>query len=1466
MQQQATNTHPGDESTRQLIGLENGVSSRHQRRHRFVLLVVAIVALFLQLGSSVTLAHSDSEKGPFVYNMPKGDGTYHRTDDIAGAQAQAEQWTEEGKTAWFNTIYGEEGTAWRSTGPTYCDFLHGPGTHVFGCLKPAEYWAFGNWQDAGPEGNAEFSLSMFSGADPSCPDCDPDCIDGNPCNLATGSKVQTEIDYRSGDGLLNLSRTYSSNASGHVSRYGAGWTAPYDKKLDLGQESAGVIIVRRNGTGLFFYETSLNSGLWVADSGIRTTLTEETSTNYLLQFEDGRQERYSVTDGSLLRESNSNGFVASFTHNRGAGTITIRDRFGRIMVMTLGYPGIPDGGISKVTLPDGGEVTYQYDGVNLVQANYPDGTAKKYYYENTLLPNHLTGISFIDRNAVESRYANYGYDDQTEDSARAILTEHAGGHEKLTFDYVGSTQVTTTDAEGNQRVTVFEKNNIGSKRIKSITQLGDGKTTNKVYDDNDNNKLTCYQDEEGNITTYEYNTNLQRTSMTTGQTGTCEPLAPVATADTITTSHEYLTPKLGLKTFVRKPSVSGGSNVSETETRYDRPTFVRLPTSVIQRGYKPDGTVVSRTVSMRYNDSQRLLDRIDGPRTDVADITNLVYNECTTGGACGQLNHVTNAKGHVTTYDSYDANGRVQQLTDANGLVTTHSYDSRGRVETITQTPPVASGLAARLTRYTYKAFGAVETLTTADGITLTYGYDAAQYLRSVTDNSGNRIEYDYDLRGNQTDTRTKDPDGTLVRTVSRGYDLRNRIDSINQAGSLTGFTNDANGNLREITDPNNNADGTLDATTNTPDTLNRITQTIDLISGITAYDYDVHNRVTGITAPNNADTRYEYDDLGNLLKEVSPDRGTIIYAHDAAGNILSHTDARGITASYTYDELNRVTLIDYPGTTEDVTYVYDTAAGCGYGIGRLCTVTDESGTTAYTYDPFGNITTETRTQGGIPYTTTYTYDAGNRVTSMKVHETDAVNYARDAIGRLYSVNLTAADSSTTPIVSSRFYRGDGLLAGQVFANGLIEYRMYDLQGRLYTHSLGSLDVINYGFDDNGNILTQNQSFGLNTFTYDPLNRLDSEATPLISQSLDYDANGNRLSDANAAYTYEPATNRLATSGGTTPVIDAAGNLTNDGTYQYDYNAAGRLATVNTLNRKGNPVWLASYRYNARGQRTEKTTNTGTTVYHYNLAGQLILETDASGQPTRGYAWAEHQPIAALDYVETKLGKGKNAVTVTTTVPRFMHTDHLNTPRHITDASQKLIWRWQGDAFGTTPENEGLKGKGLVSMNLRFPGQYYDEETGLHYNWHRYYDPKVGRYITSDPIGLQGGLNTFGYVGGNPLLFSDWEGLAVAAVSAGTARLTGTALAGGALLCKFYPQECLDTAQNIINSLSNDSTTLDDAEAQTCEKDDDSDDDDRGCEAIRQSILATCASLTGTERMKCIFSAEDAYNQCMNER
>jgi RHS repeat-associated protein len=174
---------------------------------------------------------------------------------------------------------------------------------------------------------------------------------------------------------------------------------------------------------------------------------------------------------------------------------------------------------------------------------------------------------------------------------------------------------------------------------------------------------------------------------------------------------------------------------------------------------------------------------------------------------------------------------------------------------------------------------------------------------------------------------------------------------------------------------------------------------------------------------------------------------------------------------------------------------------------------------------------------------------------------------------------------------------------------------------------------------------------------------------------------------------------------------------------------------------------------NGLGQRVKKTVGSTVTLYHYDEGGKLLGEYNSSGTALYETVYLDDQPVAVI----------KPGSTATTYKAYYIYADHLNTPRLITDnaagTANKKVWQWDSDPFGASVPNENPAGAGTFTYNPRFPGQVYDKETGLHYNYFRDYSPATGRYVQSDPIGLAGGINTFAYVGGNPVLYVDAFGL-----------------------------------------------------------------------------------------------------------
>jgi RHS repeat-associated protein len=255
----------------------------------------------------------------------------------------------------------------------------------------------------------------------------------------------------------------------------------------------------------------------------------------------------------------------------------------------------------------------------------------------------------------------------------------------------------------------------------------------------------------------------------------------------------------------------------------------------------------------------------------------------------------------------------------------------------------------------------------------------------------------------------------------------------------------------------------------------------------------------------------------------------------------------------------------------------------------------------------------------------------------------------------------------------------------------------------------------------------------------------------ILNKAYTYDANGNILSIVDTpppgneifedagTYSYQQATNKLTEVSGELNVVygyDANGNITsaNDRTYVYDL--SNRL--IGVLEGE-TPV--VEYVYNANNQRIKKILPTETRVFHYDLSGHLIAETSAEGQGLVEYFYLADQVLAMI-----RPG-GVEAL-------YYYHNDHLGTPQGLTDDTATVSWKALYTPFG-----EAEITIGTVENPFRFPGQYYDQETGLHYNWNRYYDPRTGRYLTPDPIGLEADIGLYVYSQNNALVFHDSTGL-----------------------------------------------------------------------------------------------------------
>jgi RHS repeat-associated protein len=498
---------------------------------------------------------------------------------------------------------------------------------------------------------------------------------------------------------------------------------------------------------------------------------------------------------------------------------------------------------------------------------------------------------------------------------------------------------------------------------------------------------------------------------------------------------------------------------------------------------------------------------------------------------------------------------------------------------------------------------------------------------------------------------------------------------------------------------------------------------------------------------------------------------------------VLSQTDARGKTTSMGYDTIGRLQTITYP-TGTPTTLEYDGGATPYPGAaGELTKITDESGSTSYSYDSAGRLTSKTSLINGKTFTVGYGWgDSGSaidKLTSITYPSGTRVNYSYDAQGYTTAITVSPVNpngvgtGTAQNLLSAITYIADNQLTGWLWANGKGRSIGYDTYGQIASYNLG--DATGTGIsagslrsvvrDGAGRITgyshstaaVPNQSFG-----YDNLNRLTNATLGTTTTQYSYDATGNRTSKTIGSTTYTntvaPDSNKYTQTQdvtGTAAVqYDAAGHITADGANTFTYSDRGRMATAS------NAGGTVNYSYNALELRVAKTgptalIPTGASYYVYDEQGQLLGEYDANNNPLYETIYLGNTPVGVLK--QTGSAQSANIATSIYNV----YSDHLNTARVITRASDNaMVWRWDAaEAFGATAPDQNPSNIAIFSYNPRLPGQTFDKETGLNQNWNREYDPRQGRYRQSDPIGLAGGINTYAYVEGNPLSGVDPRGL-----------------------------------------------------------------------------------------------------------
>ncbi len=1039
--------------------------------------------------------------------------------------------------------------------------------------------------------------------------------EGNPCNARTGDKLETEVDFD--DGWLRFERTYHSLGQTHDSNLGVGWTHGYSSYFFVHSTNTTQVqgFIREDG----YHESMLgSSGNYhsTSDGSDRIQLTFMTT-----EWESTRvdwKDYYDLT-GKLIRREPNNGPTIYFSYDSEGRIELIQDDTGR--TLTLYYNG---NNIDKITRPDNLDIVYHYDvNNNLYQIDYPDGSHKTYHYEDTNFPHHLTGIT--DERGNRSYYS---YDATT---AQVISSVPVGGIKSKSFSYQNGESL-VTDSKGNIREYVFASNNT------TITDICNGCDDSVFYVTRDYIGVPIWVGRNGIVDQYAGNDLKGQPSYITEAYWNNDVKRR--------TDFEYDSRFFNKITEKREHSIIStstlgacieGTNCQVTNSTYDDDGNL---TSRTISGFQPDSTPISRTTTWQYNGAYGQLSQIDGPRTDVSDITTLEYysDSPNEGRNRGRLKKVTLPNGTIQRDNiRYGLNGKIQDEVRPNGEILYYTYyPGNDRLDSLIR----SDNAIYQVTKFTYEPTGEVKTITQADwyssASTTTFTYDAAKQLTRITDDVGNYIEYSYDSEGNQTSEDIYDTTSTLTRNLSKTYDRFNRLDLTQRNFSTDDSDIDVDGTLDKTTDGN----GVV--TDYSYDNLRRLTSSIQDMGNLditTQYVYDVADRLVQVIDPENLSTNYSYDDLGNLLSLNSPDTGITSYEYDDAGNRTKQTDANGIIINYSYDELNRLTYIDYPNDM-DVTYTYDESNNGQNGVGRLTTITDASGTTFYAYDFRGNLTNQTHTQDSLTFTTGYDYNLRDELIQTTYPSGRTVDYLRNSIGRITSVTTTS-NGQTDILVSNASYLPFGPLTSFTQGNGIVETQSYDADYRLTNLVSSLLQDISYQYDGANNIkdIIDNTSTQATlrdqSFSYDPINRLDIANLLGTSEVYDYgyDDVGNRLSlDINGnttAYGYSTANhhlNSITNNASTSLIYDAVGNMTSDGGNTVTYNDFNQIDTIDD-----GTSTLGNYIYNANNQRTKKTDNLNTVSYYkYDISGNFIAELNSTGISEKEYIYLDNQLLTVL--------------------------------------------------------------------------------------------------------------------------------------------------------------------------------------------------------------------------------------------
>lgn len=1075
--------------------------------------------------------------------------------------------------------------------------------------------------------------------------------------------------------------------------------------------------------------------------------------------------------------------VYSFTYDNQERLTKATDKEGR----TVGYEWSGDQ-LVKVTDVMGNPWLYGYDANGqLNQKTEPDGGVIKIDYTIST-PAPKTAMTSGKEGGIVSQSAVVTTGSANRDTKLAQvgkITDKTGAVTIYNSQYGRVTKqytITINDPLGKKTVTQFDaKGRVLSKTINdSFTE---------TYQRDDANYLVKYTDQRGLVTTTQYNKAKYPIKITypNGATELFEynkankpTKLTNAKGDVITFEYDASNNPIKVVYAVGKPEQR---TISLNYDNYGQQTSATIDNGrsaiKLQWTFDQKGNTVTYTdgKGYQYQYSYNIQGQLKAVQNPLQQTWQFDYNlagypvEFTdplnhsayfTNDAMGRIVNITNAVNNKTQYSySFNKNGREIKTIDALGQVTTDYYDTLGRfVKTMSPT-----------------------------GLEREQSYNSEGRLTRQSDEAGNVLSYEYGVKGSDlAGLLIKINYPTLAETYR--YDALGKITETNQLiDNNTVLTN------RRIYDQLGLMTSTVDAANRTSqidyNALGEAIKTTDALGAETGYSHDLLGNITLVTDANNNQYFFEYDNNNNLTKETKALGNDIEYSYNEINQLIEQKEANGNRIQYQYDAAGNTIKQSYfkQGNTtpsQVVTYSYDKA-------NQLLDVLQTGDTNThfvYQRDALGRVVQETITYGSgtnsITKTLKYSYDPEGNLASITYPDNTTVTYSYD------KNQLKQAVLANGEVINWSNYQW--FMPTKVTYPNATKTNRYDaLQRPLLIGLMNANKTLldrQYTYDKVGNITRTQTENGENNYQYDLLDRLtlakpstELQNLGVAVESYSYDAIGNRVGSAQQLgdWTYNSFNQLIQWGEGknqTALTYTQNGQLATevkaDKQLSYQYNAADRLVSVSNGTTE-----LASYQYDPYGRRISKTVNGETTYFIYTDEG-LIAELNSNGKLKVAYGWHPDAEWGTSPLWQANLTANQ---TLQSATYNYLITNHLGTPQLAVNNQGQQTWKIYSDAFGNTtldPNNQ-------ITLNLRFPGQYYDQETGLSYNYFRDYNPKTGRYIQTDPIGLNGGINTFGYVGGNPLLYVDAYGLSywscvINSTASGAVLGAGTGAAiGGAI-------------------------------------------------------------------------------------